>query len=61
MLLERAFLRIGSAESDEQFETLIEKLLGPIIFKVPSPHETVRKKVCSQNYIYSVCIILSMD
>ncbi len=45
VLLERAFLRIGSAESDDQFEALIDKLLGPIIFKVPSTHESVRKKV----------------
>ncbi|XP_065211361.1 proteasome adapter and scaffold protein ECM29 [Planococcus citri] len=44
MLLERAFLRIGSTENDKQFEALIDKLLGPIIFKVPSHHDSVRKK-----------------
>ncbi|XKL61608.1 hypothetical protein PGB90_001441 [Kerria lacca] len=44
MLLERAFLRIGSAESDTQFEALIDKLLIPIIFKIPSSYENVRKK-----------------
>lgn len=45
MLLERVFLRIGSAESDEQLETALGKFLTPVLLKLSSPEESVRKKV----------------
>lgn len=45
MLLERVFLRIGSADSDEQLETALGKFLTPVLLKLSSPEESVRKKV----------------
>lgn len=44
-LLERVFLRVGSAETDEQLESVILKFLPPVVLKLSSPHEEVRKKV----------------
>ncbi|KAK2167662.1 hypothetical protein LSH36_25g00006 [Paralvinella palmiformis] len=45
ILLERVFLKIGSADSDEQFEKTVGKFLTPILLKLSSPVEGVRKKV----------------
>ncbi|BFY99626.1 hypothetical protein BsWGS_02666 [Bradybaena similaris] len=44
-LVERVFLRIGSAESDEQLETALGKFLAPLLLKLNSPSEDVRSKV----------------
>lgn len=38
-------MRIGAAESDEQLETAINKFLIPVLLKLSSPNEGVRKKV----------------
>ena len=45
-LVERVFLRIGSAETDEQLELALTKFLPPVILKLDSKEEGVRKKVC---------------
>lgn len=45
LLLERVFLRIGSAESDEQLQNAINKFLPAVLLKLSSPQEGVRKKV----------------
>lgn len=45
VLLERVFLRIGSAETDEQLENALMKFLPPILLKLSSSQEHVRKKV----------------
>ncbi|XP_037090667.1 proteasome adapter and scaffold protein ECM29-like [Pollicipes pollicipes] len=44
-LVERVFLRIGSAESDEQLENALSKFLPPVLLKLSSTQEGVRKKV----------------
>ncbi|XP_071853904.1 proteasome adapter and scaffold protein ECM29-like [Apostichopus japonicus] len=44
-LLERVFLRIGSAESDEQLENVLNRFLPPVLLKLASQNDTVRKKV----------------
>lgn len=44
-LVERVFLRIGAAETDEQLESFLSKFLAPVLLKLNSPEETVRKKV----------------
>ena len=44
-LLERVFLRVGSAETDEQLENVIGKFLCPVLLKLSSTEENVRKKV----------------
>lgn len=45
MLLERVFLRIGSADSDEQLEQSLNKFLPPVLLKLSSQQEEVRNKV----------------
>ncbi|XP_034253765.1 proteasome adapter and scaffold protein ECM29 [Thrips palmi] len=45
LLLERVFLRIGSAESDEQLQNAVNKFLPAVLLKLSSPQEGVRKKV----------------
>lgn len=45
VLLERVFLRIGSAESDEQLQNAVSKFLPPVLLKLSSQQEGVRKKV----------------
>ncbi len=45
VLLERVFLRIGSAETDEQFEAALSKFLAPVLLKLASQADGVRKKV----------------
>ncbi|GFS17153.1 proteasome-associated protein ECM29-like protein, partial [Elysia marginata] len=44
-LVERVFLRIGSAETDEQLQTALGKFLAPLLLKLNSSDETVRSKV----------------
>ncbi|XP_022097180.1 proteasome-associated protein ECM29 homolog [Acanthaster planci] len=44
-LLERVFLRIGSAETDEQLQNVISRFLPPVLLKLCSTQEGVRKKV----------------
>ncbi|XP_066988430.1 proteasome adapter and scaffold protein ECM29 [Macrobrachium rosenbergii] len=45
LLVERVFLRIGSAATDDALEEELLKFLAPVILKLASPHEPVRKKV----------------
>ncbi|KAK5644780.1 hypothetical protein RI129_006080 [Pyrocoelia pectoralis] len=45
VLLERVFLRIGSADSDEQLQNVVSKFLPPVLLKLSSQQEGVRKKV----------------
>jgi len=44
-LLERVFLRLGSAETDEQLQEAVSKFLPPVLLKLTSQQEGVRKKV----------------
>uniref|UniRef100_A0A673A0B1 Ecm29 proteasome adaptor and scaffold n=1 Tax=Sphaeramia orbicularis TaxID=375764 RepID=A0A673A0B1_9TELE len=43
--LERVFLRLGHAETDEQLQDIISKFLPPVLLKLSSVQEGVRKKV----------------
>lgn len=46
------FLRIGSAESDEQLQSAVSKFLPPVLLKLSSQQDGVRKKVhkfCEKN------------
>lgn len=45
ILLERVFLRLGSAETDEQLQASVCKFLPPVLLKLSSTQEGVRKKV----------------
>ncbi|XP_011343237.1 proteasome adapter and scaffold protein ECM29 isoform X2 [Ooceraea biroi] len=45
ILLERVFLRLGSAETDEQLQAAVCKFLPPVLLKLSSSQEGVRKKV----------------
>ena len=44
-LLERVFLRIGVAESDDQLEKCLYQFLAPTILKAASQHKSVQNKV----------------
>ncbi|XP_044163962.1 proteasome adapter and scaffold protein ECM29-like isoform X2 [Acropora millepora] len=44
-LLERVFLRVASAETDEQLERTVGTFLSPLLLKVASPHQDVKNKV----------------
>lgn len=44
-LLERVFLRVASAETDEQLEKTVATFLSPLLLKVASPHQDVKNKV----------------
>ena len=44
-LLERVFLRVASAETDDQLEKTVETFLSPLLLKVASPHPEVKNKV----------------
>ena len=46
VLLERVFLRIGSADTDEQLEVALGRFLPPVLLKLASQTDGVRKKVC---------------
>ncbi|UYV76054.1 hypothetical protein LAZ67_13002338 [Cordylochernes scorpioides] len=43
-LVERVFLRIGMAESDNSLEQCLDRFLTPTILKLASPYEEVRNK-----------------
>lgn len=43
--MERVFLRIGSADTDEQLQNAVSKFLPPVLLKLSSTQEGVRKKV----------------
>ncbi|XP_077575498.1 proteasome adapter and scaffold protein ECM29 [Stigmatopora nigra] len=43
--LERVFLRLGHADTDEQLQDIISKFLPPVLLKLSSVQEGVRKKV----------------
>ncbi|XP_041951493.1 proteasome adapter and scaffold protein ECM29 [Alosa sapidissima] len=43
--LERVFLRLGLAETDDQLQDIISKFLPPVLLKLSSVQEGVRKKV----------------
>ncbi|XP_064414526.1 proteasome adapter and scaffold protein ECM29 [Latimeria chalumnae] len=43
--LERVFLCLGHAETDEQLQNIISKFLPPVLLKLSSTQEGVRKKV----------------
>lgn len=45
-LLEKVLLRLAVAE-DTQLEKQLSSLLVPVIAKLASSHESVRKKVCT--------------
>ncbi len=45
VLIERVFLKVGSADTDEQLETTLCKFLCPLLLKLASDKEEVRKKV----------------
>ncbi|XP_074097479.1 proteasome adapter and scaffold protein ECM29 [Cotesia typhae] len=45
MLLERVFLCLGNADTDEQLQASVCKFLPPVLLKLSSPQEGVRKKV----------------
>jgi len=44
-LLERVFIRLGCAETDEQLQEAVSKFLPPVLLKLTSQNEGVRKKV----------------
>ncbi|KAF3852184.1 hypothetical protein F7725_005539 [Dissostichus mawsoni] len=43
--MERVFLRLGHAETDDQLQDIISKFLPPVLLKLSSVQEGVRKKV----------------
>lgn len=44
-VLERVFMRLGGASTDEQLEEFTKKFLPPVLLKIASPNEDVKKKV----------------
>ena len=44
-LLERVFLRLGNADTEEQLQEAVTKFLAPVLLKLTSQNEGVRKKV----------------
>ena len=44
-LLERVLFRLGVADTDEQLESAVLKFLTPVLLKITSPNDVVRKKV----------------
>lgn len=53
--LERVFLRLGHAETDEQLQNIISKFLPPVLLKLSSTQEGVRKKVRVQFAVMVCC------
>lgn len=53
--LERVFLRLGHAETDEQLQNIISKFLPPVLLKLSSTQEGVRKKVRVQFTVMVCC------
>lgn len=54
MLLERVFLRIGSAETDDQLQNAVSKFLPPVLLKLSSQQEGVRKKVNREVHFFTI-------
>lgn len=54
--LERVFLRLGHAETDEQLQNIISKFLPPVLLKLSSTQEGVRKKVSMLGAIWGEII-----
>jgi len=52
VLLERVFLRLGSADTDEQLEAALAKFLAPVLLKLASQTDGVRKKVVIFRFIH---------
>lgn len=44
-LLERVLFRLGSVDTDQQFESAVNKFLVPVLMKITSTNESVRCKV----------------
>ena len=44
-LLERVFMRLGSTSTDQDLEEFAKKFLTPVLLKLASPNEDVKKKV----------------
>lgn len=44
-LLERIFLRLGNAETDQQLEETVGKFLLPVLVKLESQYKPVQDKV----------------
>lgn len=57
--LERVFLRLGHAETDDQLQDIISKFLPPVLLKLSSVQEGVRKKVRCLSEMLNVCVMLS--
>lgn len=49
------FLRLGHAETDEQLQNIISKFLPPVLLKLSSTQEGVRKKVRMQSTVPVHC------
>lgn len=54
MLLDRVFLRLGNADSDEQLESCLSRFLPPVILKLSSPHEQVLLGVDKHKHKFGV-------
>lgn len=52
--LERVFLRLGHAETDEQLQNIISKFLPPVLLKLSSTQEGVRKKVSTLGVVWEI-------
>lgn len=50
VLLDRVFLRLGNADTDEQLENCLNRFLPPVILKLSSPHEQVCMNIFSIAY-----------
>ena len=50
--LERVFLRLGHAETDDQLQDIISKFLPPVLLKLSSVQEGVRKKVRTRRCLF---------
>lgn len=59
VLLERVFLGIVMSETDEQFESIINKVLLSVIQKLSSPNESVKNKVGLKILLLSLMMFLS--
>lgn len=53
-MLERVFLRIGSAETDDQLQNAVSKFLPPVLLKLSSQQEGVRKKVNREIHFFTI-------
>ena len=51
-LLERVFLRLGAAESDDKLESCLSRFLTPVVLKINSSHKAVQDKVPPPLYLF---------